>query len=76
MSNQARRLTPAQIQADKDAFAALQSLTDYAPANPNYALSEVASALTSLTSAQQAEAQAVAAAATARQCCGGRVGVS
>lgn len=66
MPNQTRRLTPAQIQADRDAFAALQAVTGYAPANPAYAMTAVTGAQASLASAQRAEAQAVAAAAAAR----------
>jgi hypothetical protein len=66
MPNQTRRLIPAQIQADRDAFAALQTLAGYAPANPAYALTAVAAVQASLNDAQRAEAQAVAAAAAAR----------
>lgn len=66
MQNQARRLRPAQIQEDRDAFAALESVAGYAPANPAYALTAVTAAQTNLNSAQQAEVQAVAAAAAAR----------
>lgn len=66
MPNQARRLTPAQIQADKDAYVALQTVTGYAPTNPAFALAAVTAAQASLNAAQQAEAQAVVAAATAR----------
>jgi len=66
MPNQARRLNPAQIQADRDAFAALQVVAGYAPANPAFALVAITAAQASLTSAQQAEARAAAAAAAAR----------
>jgi hypothetical protein len=66
MPDQSRRLKPSLIQADKDAFAALQAVTGYAPANPAYALTAITTAQSSLTAAQQAEAQAVAAAAAAR----------
>ncbi len=66
MPNQTRRLTPAQIQADRDAFAALQAVTGYAPANPAYAMTAITGAQASLASAQRAEAQAAAAAAAAR----------
>ncbi len=66
MPNQAKRLRPAQIQEDRDAFAALQTVAGYAPANPAYALTAVATAQASLNDAQRAEAQAVAAAAAAR----------
>ena len=66
MPDQTRRLNPAQIQADRDAFAALQAIAGYAPANPAYALAAITAARTSLDGAQQAEIQAVAAAASAR----------
>ncbi|MDT4895992.1 MAG: hypothetical protein QOH25_1069 [Acidobacteriota bacterium] len=66
MVNQANRLKPSQIQADRDTFAALQAVTGYAPANPAYALTVITAAQASLASAQQAEAQAQAAAAAAR----------
>jgi hypothetical protein len=66
MVNQATRLKPSLIQADRDAFAALQAVAGYAPANPAYALTAVTAAQASLNAAQQAEAQAVAAAAAAR----------
>lgn len=66
MPDQSKRLRPAQIQEDRDAFAALQTVTGYAPANPSYALTAVTAAQASLNAAQQAEAQAVAAAAAAR----------
>lgn len=66
MPNQARRLTPAQIQADRDAYTALQAVAGYAPANPAYTLAALTVAQASLTSAQQAETQAQAAAAAAR----------
>jgi hypothetical protein len=66
MANQANRLRPSQIQTDKDAFAALQAITGYAPANTAYTLAKITAAQASLASAQQAEAQALAAAAGAR----------
>jgi hypothetical protein len=66
MVNQAKRLKPSQIQANRDAFAALQAITGYAPANPAYALTAVTAASNGLAAAQQAETQATAAAAAAR----------
>ena len=66
MPNQNRRLSPAQIQADRDAFAALQAIAGYAPANATYALAAITAAHGALQSAQAAEAQAEAAYATAR----------
>jgi hypothetical protein len=66
MPDQSKRLRPAQIQEDRDAFAALQSVSGYAPANPSYALTAITAAQASLNAAQQAESQAAAAAASAR----------
>jgi hypothetical protein len=66
MANEATRLRPSQIKTDKDAFAALQAIENYAPANSAYALAKISTAQTSLAAAQQAEAQAMAAAAAAR----------
>ena len=64
--NETRPLPPNQISADEDAFAALQTIGDYAPANSAYTLAAVTTAHTSLTTKQQAAVQAEAAAATAR----------
>src|SRR4051794_3369971 len=66
MANQANRLRPSQVQTDKDAFASLQAITGYAPANTAYTLAKINAAQASLASAQQAEAQAMSAAAAAR----------
>ena len=66
MPNQTRRLSPPQIQADRDALAALQAITGYAPVNAAYALTAITAARGSLDGAQAAEAQADAAAAAAR----------
>ena len=66
MANQTTRLKPSLIQADRDAFAALQAIVGYAPANAAYTLTAITAARTSLDGAQQAETQAAAAAAAAR----------
>jgi len=66
MANQSNRLRLSQIQTDKDAFAALQAITAYAPANTAFTLAKINAAQASVASAQQAEAQAAAAAAAAR----------
>ena len=66
MTNQATRLKPSLIQADRDAFAALQAIAGYAPANQAYVLAAITAAQASLNSAQQVETQAAAAAAAAR----------
>lgn len=64
--DETKRLTPSQLEADKSAFAALQAITNYAPANPVYTTAAVAAAHAELLSAQTTEAQAAAAAAAAR----------
>lgn len=64
--DQSKRLNAASIEADKAAFAALQAVTNYAPANRDYALPALAAAQNELAATQQAEAQAAAALATAR----------
>lgn len=64
--HETKRMIPSVIQADKDSFAALEANDDYAPANPTYAKAAIATAQTEMNSAQQAESQAVAAAAAAR----------
>ncbi len=64
--NQSIRLAPAKLAADRDALAALKDIADYAPANPSYKTSAIETALTELTAARDAEAQAQAALDTAR----------
>jgi hypothetical protein len=64
--DETKRLTPSQLEADKSAFAALQAITAYAPANPAYTTAAVAAAHAELLSAQTTEAQANAAQAAAR----------
>jgi hypothetical protein len=66
MPNEAKRLRPAQIQLNKDAFAALLAIEGYAPVNSAYAITAITAASNGLAAAQQAEAQAAAAAAAAR----------
>ena len=64
--DETKRLSPSVLEADKSAFAALQAITNYAPANPAYTTAAVAAAHDELAAAQTAEAQANAAAAAAR----------
>jgi hypothetical protein len=64
--DETKRMTPAVIQADKESFAALEGNDRYAPANPTYAVGVIRTAQTEMTTAQQVESQAVAAAAAAR----------
>jgi hypothetical protein len=64
--NQNERIRPAQLQADLDALTALRSFSDYAPANPAYALQKLESSLTGMKSAQDAELAAQNTLASAR----------
>ncbi|HEX3559379.1 MAG TPA: hypothetical protein VHU19_09245 [Pyrinomonadaceae bacterium] len=64
--NETKRLNPSVLEADKTAFAALQSITNYTPANPAYTTAAVAAAHDELLAAQTTEAQTAAAAAAAR----------
>ena len=66
MANQTRRIKPEVLDADEAAFAALQTIVDYRPANPAYRADAVAAARAELAAARTAEAQAAAAAAAAR----------
>ena len=59
--NETRRIQPGVVQQDKDAFAALQGLSDYAPANTAFTTAKCQAALNNMTAAQQAFAQASAA---------------
>lgn len=64
--DESKRLNPSVVQADKVSFAALQAIPAYTPTNPIYTMVAINSAKAELDTAQQAEAQAMAAAATAR----------
>jgi hypothetical protein len=66
MVDQTRRLSPAQIEADRASFAALQAIQGYAPANAAYSVTAITAAQGNLSSAQTTESQAEAAAASAR----------
>jgi hypothetical protein len=65
MGNQSRRLAPAQIAEDEEAFAALKAITGYAPANPAYSVAAVEQAYQEMLAARTAEVQADAAAKAA-----------
>lgn len=65
MGNQSRRMAPAQIAEDEEAFAALKAIAGYAPANPAYALAGIEQAYQELQAARTAEVQADAAAKAA-----------
>ncbi len=64
--NQSKRLEPAVLAADESSFAAMQSITGYAPANAAYSVAALTAARAAWTGAQDAQARAEAAAATAR----------
>lgn len=64
--NENRPLPPSQLQADEDAFAALQAIEGYTPNNPAYTLEAVTTAHTALVEKQQSAVQAEAAADAAR----------
>ncbi len=64
--DETKRLNPSVLETDKAAFAALQAITNYAPANPAYASAAVAAAHAELLAAQAEEARTTAAAAAAR----------
>lgn len=64
--DQSKRLSPVVIETDKASFAALQAIATYTPANTTFAMAAITSAKAELDAAQQAEAQATAGAATAR----------
>jgi hypothetical protein len=64
--NETKRLRPAQVQTNKDNFAALKNISDYAPANPAYTVAKIQSSETGLNNKAQVESQANAAAAAAR----------
>jgi len=64
--NETKRLRPAQIQLNKDHFANLKKIAAYAPANPAYTLALIDASETTMNADGAAEAQALAAAAAAR----------
>lgn len=66
MANESKRLRPPQLEDDASGFAALQSMTGYAPANQAYTLTAITAAHAALQSAWTAETQAEAAYAAAR----------
>ena len=64
--DETKRLNPSLLEEDKDSFAGLKTITDYAPANPAYAVPAIATAEEQMLAAQEIEAQAAAALKTAR----------
>jgi hypothetical protein len=64
--DQSKRIRPVVLAGDDAAFAAVQALTGYAPANPEFSVLALTTAHDEMVSAQTAESQAEAALATAR----------
>lgn len=65
--NETKRIKPALLQTDKECFAAIETLGGYSPINSRYALKALRTMRDDLSGAHEAEAQAIAAAAIARQ---------
>src|SRR4051812_23498542 len=64
--NQTRRLSSVVLDADREAFDALQGITNYAPANPAYATVTIKAARDHMDDAQRETTQADAEAAAKR----------
>ena len=64
--NQNKRLSPAQLQADLDAYTALQGIATYTPANTAYAKTAITAKLTAMKTAQDSEVAAQVTLSTAR----------
>ena len=64
--NQNKRLTPTQMQADLDAYTALQGIATYTPANATYTLEAISEKMGAMKGAQDTELAAQVALATAR----------
>ena len=64
--NQTRRLSNVIIDADREAFDALQGITNYAPANPAYSTATIKAARDRMDDAQRESTQADAEAAARR----------
>ncbi len=67
MGNRSRRMAPAQIAEDEEAFAALKAITGYAPSNPAYSLAAIEQSYQELQIARTVEVQADAAAKAAQR---------
>lgn len=61
-----RRMKSADLADDEDIYAAVKDMPTYAPANPAYSIPALDAAQAEVVTARQKEAQAVAAAAAAR----------
>ena len=66
MSNPTYRIKPATLQEDQAAFAALQNIPTYAPANPKFTVANVQAAADAMSAKQADEVQKQAALDAAR----------
>ena len=66
VSNHSRRLSPDELQADRNALIGVQSLADYAPHNSAYSAAQLAELGQAMEEARRAEVRAVQALAAAR----------
>jgi hypothetical protein len=66
ISNRSRRLSPDEIQADRNALIGIQSLPDYTPMNSTYSAATLAELGRAMEEARQAEVRAQQALAAAR----------
>ena len=64
--NETRRLTPNQLQEDKDSFTALGKIEGYTPANPAFSLANGTESATAREKRQKEEVEAEKALGTAR----------
>ena len=64
--NQTRRIRPANLQTDKDAFNALKAITNYTPANQAYTVAKIETSRQAMEDKQATETQAKAAYDSAR----------
>ena len=64
--DETKRLKPSVVEEDKDSFAGLKTITNYAPANQAYTVAAIGTSQEEMVAAQEAEAQADAALKTAR----------
>jgi hypothetical protein len=64
--DESKRLTPSILQDDRESIGGLKTITNYTPTNEAYSVSSIDALAAEVDEAQEAEAQAAAALATAR----------
>jgi len=74
-ADQTRRLRPSDLQADKDSFAAIEAMEDYAPSNKDYTIAKIQALSDTMGEEQETETQADAAAKAARDDATARNGI-